>query len=211
MQKNEPVLIITQDEKLWARTSQLQAYGWPATCAGNLQAGVHWRSRGHQFVVLDAGLPDLPRWSAEVWSTFFQDMKVLVMSAQHSDVEGHEFLGLGASGYTHLHHSAEHIARILVSLQEGAIWMGRSLLQKLLREIDMRLPVAAVSSDWSSRLSIREKEVALLAATGQSNAEIAQALQITDRTVRAHLSAIFEKLGVSDRLQLTLKVHGIKS
>jgi DNA-binding NarL/FixJ family response regulator len=35
-------------------------------------------------------------------------------------------------------------------------------------------------------------------------------LGITERTVRAHLSAVFEKLGVTDRLQLTLRVHGIR-
>ena len=52
--------------------------------------------------------------------------------------------------------------------------------------------------------------MARLAAVGYSNAEIAQKLLITERTVRAHLSAVFDKLQVDDRLQLALKVHGIR-
>ena len=60
-------------------------------------------------------------------------------------------------------------------------------------------------------LTDREITVARYAASGQANAQIAEALGITERTVKAHLSAVFEKLGVSDRLQLALLVHGISA
>ena len=53
--------------------------------------------------------------------------------------------------------------------------------------------------------------MARYAASGQSNAQIADALGITERTVKAHLSAVFEKLEVTDRLQLALRVHGISA
>jgi DNA-binding NarL/FixJ family response regulator len=68
----------------------------------------------------------------------------------------------------------------------------------------------ATANDWAQALSSREAEVARLAAVGHSNADIAQKLLITERTVRAHLSAVFEKLHVGDRLQLALQVHGIR-
>jgi DNA-binding NarL/FixJ family response regulator len=51
--------------------------------------------------------------------------------------------------------------------------------------------------------------VARYVALGHSNQSIADSLGITERTVRAHISAIFEKLGVTDRLMLALRVHGI--
>ena len=90
------------------------------------------------------------------------------------------------------------------------MWLGRNLLQKILHDIDQRLPVPSVHEEsWATTLSSREVEVARLAAVGDSNAEIALKLCITERTVRAHLSAVFDKLRVDDRLKLALKVHGI--
>ena len=85
--------------------------------------------------------------------------------------------------------------------------MGRSLVQRFLRLVDSR---AGTQAAWHNDvLTERESTVARQAAIGDSNQEIATALGITERTVKAHLSAVFEKLGVSDRLQLALRVHGI--
>ena len=68
------------------------------------------------------------------------------------------------------------------------------------------------AGDWDGGLlTERETTAARYAAGGWANAQIAEALGITERTVKAHLSAVFEKLGVSDRLQLALLVHGISS
>ena len=58
-------------------------------------------------------------------------------------------------------------------------------------------------------LSEREGQVAKLVAGGASNKEIADRLSIAERTVKAHLTAIFEKTGARDRLQLSLKVNGM--
>ncbi|EWM44510.1 bacterial regulatory s, luxR family protein [Bordetella holmesii 70147] len=58
-------------------------------------------------------------------------------------------------------------------------------------------------------MTAREDTVARHASAGQSNAQIAEQLGITERTVKAHLSAVFEKVGVADRLQLALLVHGV--
>ena len=52
-------------------------------------------------------------------------------------------------------------------------------------------------------------EVAILAANGASNLAIARDCKISERTVKAHLSAVFEKLNLTDRPPLALRVHGI--
>ena len=71
-------------------------------------------------------------------------------------------------------------------------------------------PKGQDAGDWDGGLlTERETTAARYAAGGWANAQIAEALGITERTVKAHLSAVFEKLGVSDRLQLALLVHGI--
>ena len=73
-------------------------------------------------------------------------------------------------------------------------------------------PKGQDAGDWDGGLlTERETTAARYAAGGWANAQIAEALGITERTVKAHLSAVFEKLGVSDRLQLALLVHGISS
>ena len=58
-------------------------------------------------------------------------------------------------------------------------------------------------------MTAREQEAALLVAGGASNKEIARQLDITERTAKAHVSAMLEKLGARDRLQLSLILNGI--
>lgn len=59
-----------------------------------------------------------------------------------------------------------------------------------------------------AELTPRENAVAKAVAAGQSNKEVARQLDITERTVKAHLSAVFTKLGVRDRLHLVLAISG---
>ena len=67
-----------------------------------------------------------------------------------------------------------------------------------------------LAAHWQGLAAEREREVAQRAATGDSNQAIGTALGITERTVKAHLKAVFEKLAVTDRLQLALRVHGVR-
>ena len=60
-------------------------------------------------------------------------------------------------------------------------------------------------------LSQRERQVAEAASRGSTNKEIARTMGITERTVKAHLSAAFDKLGVRDRMQLSLLVNGVEA
>ncbi len=55
-------------------------------------------------------------------------------------------------------------------------------------------------------MSEREREVAFAVAEGLTNKSVAQRLDITERTVKAHLSAVFDKFGVRDRMQLALQI-----
>ena len=71
-------------------------------------------------------------------------------------------------------------------------------------------PPVAEGGAWSVSLTEREREVAIAVAQGASNKEIARQLDITERTIKAHVGAILEKLGVRDRLQLSLIVNGIE-
>jgi DNA-binding NarL/FixJ family response regulator len=64
------------------------------------------------------------------------------------------------------------------------------------------------AADRLSMLTRREQEVARAVANGSSNKEVARQLGITERTVKAHIGAVFQKLNARDRLHLALIVNG---
>lgn len=205
-----PVLIVTQDPALWQTWQKLADDGWMPLRGLGGDDIKKWHSSNRQLVVLDDAVRNSSSAGIDAdLASYFGPLRVLVLSANPSDAEGQKVLAQGASGYAHKHLPIDALSRILRSIQDGSIWMGRSLLQKLLQDIDERLPTSQAVQEWRFALSPREVEVAQLAAIGKSNPHIANALSITERTVRAHLSAVFEKLGVQDRLQLALRVHGI--
>ncbi len=202
-----PVLLLTHDDALWQHWRSLDAESWLPARGKSLSDMDRWARQGRSLVVLDAGLPRLPAWEDATWAARFSGLKVAVASMRPSDEEGKQALAAGASGYFHAYSPAQVIGTILQTICDGNVWLGPTLLARLLRQIDGGLPRGG---NWDDGLTAREKEVAQRAAIGHSNQAIADALSISERTVRAHLSAVFEKLGVNDRLFLALKVHGIQ-
>lgn len=200
------ILLVTHDDFLWQHWRQLALPDWMPARGKSLQDLTRWREQGHTLALLDAGMPHLPAWSHAAWPQHLQGMTVVVGTMQPSDEEGKRVLAAGATGYVHAYSPAEALSTVLKTVHAGGIWMGPTLLARLLRQIDQNMPR---TDDWAQGLTHREREVAERAAIGHSNQAIADALDITERTVRAHLSAVFQKLGVNDRLLLALKVHGI--
>jgi DNA-binding NarL/FixJ family response regulator len=107
-----------------------------------------------------------------------------------------EALVAGAAGCCNSRAAPEVLRQVALVVANGGLWVGQSLLTQL---------VGATTR----RLGALGQVVARLVAEGAANKEIAARLAITERTVKAHLTAIFEKLGVRDRLQLSLKVNGV--
>lgn len=202
-----PVLMLTQDAALWQHWQQIAGPQWLPARGTTLADLERWKQQGRHMVVLDSALPQLPQWSDARWKALVGELKVLILSSRPSDEVGRQVLASGVSGYAHAYSTPTTITSILHSIATGNIWLGRSLLQRLLQDVGARLPEP--EAQWVDALTPREQEVVRFAAMGDSNADIAERLSISERTVRAHLSAIFEKLQVSDRLMLALKVHGI--
>jgi two-component system nitrate/nitrite response regulator NarL len=116
----------------------------------------------------------------------------------------------GAKAYCLKNISAEILKKIIKKTQEGELWVDRKFSSRLLSalaDLTKSKHIEAVHLDSGhASLTPREKEIANLVATGYPNRKIANTLNISERTVKAHLGVIFRKLNISDRLQLALYI-----
>lgn len=155
-----------------------------------------------------------PQWrqQLELVSKASAMAHAVVVSSQPNPAEGVVALRAGARGYTHAYGLPSLLREVATVVSHGGLWAGPDLLQHLVASTAAVLsaqPVAASDTAsknaqaWAS-LSAREAEVALHVAQGCSNREVAERLFISERTVKAHMGAVFEKLGIRDRLQLVL-------
>jgi two-component system, NarL family, nitrate/nitrite response regulator NarL len=138
------------------------------------------------------------------------EVPIIVLSDQPGDDEALGCFGAGAKGYCNTHAVPELLQRVAQVVLQGGLWIGESLMQRLLQGT-AHLPTpspAEAGGEWIALLTERERQVALAVAGGASNKEIARQLGITERTIKAHTGAIFSKLDVRDRLQLSLLIHG---
>ncbi|WP_434515474.1 LuxR C-terminal-related transcriptional regulator [Dechloromonas sp. ARDL1] len=151
---------------------------------------------------------------ASVMPPALEAWQLLVLLADEPDDEiVADALSRSASGCCNTHAAPEVLRQVALVVGNGGLWVGQSLLRRLVGGTSRALATRSERPprvDWSTVLSEREVQVARLVAGGASNREVAEQLSITERTVKAHMSAIFEKLGLRDRLQLSLRINGVQ-
>lgn len=131
--------------------------------------------------------------------------KIILLTDAPNEKEGVSALKAGAKGYCEKGMPPFLIGKAVEMVQANQIWVGRSVVPHLLEELaalstHRLLDSPAVSDSRLERLTPRERAVACLIGDGASNKEIANQLDVTEATVKAHLTAVFRKLGLSDRL-----------
>jgi DNA-binding NarL/FixJ family response regulator len=143
-----------------------------------------------------------------VWRNACPATRIIVLSNQPALAEAQLVMRLGVAAYCHAYSDANVLGEVMQVVSHGGIWLGQEFLLKL---IGVGTLVTHTHPDkvltLLELLSERERAVARLVATAKSNKEIARKLDITERTVKAHLSAIFAKLKVQDRLQVALLLN----
>jgi DNA-binding NarL/FixJ family response regulator len=133
---------------------------------------------------------------------------VVVLANMPNDEEGLICLEAGAVGYISAIAVPEMMQQVVGVIDNGGLWVGPELMKRLRTALAAQRAVPQDETDRLALLSQREKEVALAVAAGASNKEIARNLGITDRTVKSHLTAIFERLRINNRVQLSVLVNG---
>ena len=140
--------------------------------------------------------------------TKFKASKIVVLANTPNQSDALAVMSKGVAGYCHAYSSPGILKEIKTVVMHGGLWLGNELLQTLIgatKDIVQTNPANVEKA--LGLLTNREQQVALEAAKGLSNKEISRALNITERTVKAHISASLEKLGVKDRLQLALVLN----
>jgi len=121
-----------------------------------------------------------------------------------------EALCAGASGVLPKNTGAGALLNAVRAVADGSIWAPRRVMAECIRH----LVTSAVSrrvgaATLDRRLSRREREIFRQAASGLANKELASRLAIGEATVKAHLTHIFQKLGVRGRAELAALYHGV--
>ncbi|MGA8729748.1 MAG: response regulator transcription factor [Terracidiphilus sp.] len=96
------------------------------------------------------------------------------------------------------------LCRCVERIYEGQIWANSSELSSVIEAFCQLAPMRVVNADGLELLTKREEEVVRLLAEGLQNQEIARELKLSEHTVKNHLFHIFDKLGVSSRVELIL-------
>jgi len=144
--------------------------------------------------------------------------RVVLLSGAPEPDEGLRAIDAGARAYTHAYAVPALLQEVATVVEHGGLWVGPDLLHRLVGSTHAalaKLPPSATASNATATsaannpwtlLSAREAQVARAVSAGRSNKEVADLMFISERTVKAHLGAVFEKLGVRDRLQLVLRL-----
>jgi len=127
--------------------------------------------------------------------------QVIVLTATEDDREAVRAMRLGARGIVLKQSASDLLVKSIRRVYRGEIWLDNRITADVMKAF-------ARSSEGGAKrdklLSDRESQVMRLVAQGQRNKEIGQNLFISEQTVKNHVHNIFDKLGVSDRLELAL-------
>ncbi|MBF7082496.1 response regulator transcription factor [Desulfallas sp. Bu1-1] len=161
------------------------------------------RSRRPDIVLLDINLPDIN--GIEVCKTIKSDFPstgIIALTIHDQDEYIIEMIRNGISAYLLKDVSPDQLINTILQVAEGKSFISPSLTAKIFSQIN-KLSTRPVESRPRG-LTEREIEVLGLVAKGNSNKSIARKLFISEKTVKNHLTNIFQKLEVSDRTQAAL-------
>ena len=152
------------------------------------------------------GLTVLPRIVEQ-----YPQLRVIILTASISLPESITVIKEGARGIILKHAASEFLIKGVRKVYAGELWADNATMTQVVESLSRKTRKEPGTPRSKDELSNREKEVVSLVVSGLRNKEIAEKLFISEQTVKTHLSNIFQKLGLGDRLELALYVlrHGL--
>ena len=134
----------------------------------------------------------------------YAEARVLVVTARMDNESSAQLVRDGAHGIVSKGRTGDHLIAAIRKVHAGEMWVDRVVATTLMA--DLQRPGRRNDADRAriASLTARERDVVNLVGEGLANKAIAERLSISDNTVRHHLTSIFSKLGVTDRLSLVV-------
>jgi two-component system NarL family response regulator len=130
--------------------------------------------------------------------------KVLILSAYDDDQEISAALIAGASGYVLKTVGGERLADNIRAIQRGEVLLAPSVAAKVVKQLSRLREETGRQEEALEVLTPREREVFFLASRGLKNAEIADELYLSEKTIKTHLRNIYNKLNLASKAELRL-------
>lgn len=137
------------------------------------------------------------------------ETRTIVMNGDISEELEWELLKAGIRGCCRSDMNNELLKQVVMAVREGELWVRRTLTCRLIDELSKttsKNKAYRATLGLLNNLTQREYDIAVRVGNGESNKQIAQACGITERTVKAHLTEIYLKMGINDRLNLALVI-----
>ena len=136
--------------------------------------------------------------------------RVLVLTGVQNPDAHRRAIRRGAMGIVLKEHAADQLLKAIMKVHEGEVWIERSMMGSMIQEFNRPTVVDPEVTKIDS-LTDREREVIALVGEGLKNKQVGERLFISETTVTHHLSSVFSKLEVSDRLELIIYAfrHGL--
>ncbi len=157
------------------------------------------------ILLLDVQMPKLPGLEAmRAIMNGTASVKILLLTSTITTQQVIEALQIGARGIVLKDALADHLQIAIKTVAAGDYWIGGKRVVNLVSALHELMEKAAVPQHKTYGLTPRELEVVGCIVEGCSNRDIAKQFNLSEETVKRHLSNIFDKTGVSTRLELAL-------
>jgi len=152
----------------------------------------------------ESGLDILPRLLS-----VSENARVIILTGLRTPEAHHRALQLGAMGLVSKEKTSEILMKAIRLVHAGEVWFDRSMMGTALSEMTRAREAYELDPEAAriESLTDREGDVIMLVGEGLKNKQIAGRLFISETTVRHHLTSIFDKLQVSDRLELLIYAY----
>ena len=138
----------------------------------------------------------------EMRDTFPATRAIMLLNSMEPQMVIYSFQ-VGAKGVFSRDRSVEALAKCIEMVHQGQIWAGTNELEIILQALAKRTHFEPLSATGARLLTSREAEVANLVAEGLRNREISERMKLSAHTVKNYLYRVYEKLGISSRVELT--------